>query len=320
MPQSPYPKSAVIFLMGPTAVGKTDLAMALHEVLPVELISVDSSQVYRGMDIGTAKPGKEELRQAPHRLIDIRDPAQPYSAADFAHDAMREIEDIVAGGRIPLLVGGTIFYFHSLEFGLSKLPSADNEVREQLLADARKLGWPAMHARLVKYDPETAARIHPNDSQRVQRALEILEVSGQAPSELSKQASIAGFPYAPIKIALVAEDRTELRERIARRFHKMLQNGLIEEVEVLYRRGDLKTDLPAIRMVGYRQVWEYLEGKLDYNQFVEKGITATRQLAKRQMTWLRSYPGVERFDYADAGLFDKCHDFLKGKLSCFGVY
>lgn len=302
--------------MGPTAVGKTALAMALHEVLPVELISVDSSQVYRGMDIGTAKPSKEELRQAPHRLIDIRDPAQPYSAADFAHDAKREIEDIMASGRIPLLVGGTMFYFHSLEFGLSKLPSADNEVREQLFAEAEKLGWPAMHARLAKYDPETAARIHPNDSQRVQRALEILEVSGQAPSELSKQSSMADFPYRPVKIALVSEDRTELRERIAQRFHNMLQNGLIDEVEALYRRGDLKTDLPAIRMVGYRQVWEYLEGKLDYNQAVEKGINATRQLAKRQMTWLRSYPGVERFKYVDTRLFDKCHDYLRE--NCLG--
>ena len=301
--------------MGPTAVGKTDLAMALHESLPVELISVDSSQVYRGMDVGTAKPSQAELQQAPHRLIDIRDPAEPYSAADFAKDARNEIEDIQASERIPLLVGGTIFYFHSLEFGLSKLPSADSEIREQLLEEAEKIGWPAMHARLAEHDPESAARIHPNDSQRVQRALEILEISGQSASELSKQAPAEGLHNTPIKIALMPNDREELRERIAQRFRKMLENGLIEEVEALYRRGDLGPELPAIRMVGYRQVWEYLDGKLDYNQMVEKGITATRQLAKRQMTWLRSYPGVEKFDYSDPGLLEKCLAFLQGKLS-----
>jgi tRNA dimethylallyltransferase len=306
--------------MGPTAAGKTALAMALHEALPVDLISVDSSQVYRGMDIGTAKPSAEELRQAPHRLIDIRDPADPYSAADFVADANREMEKIWQEQRIPLLVGGTIFYFHSLEYGLSELPAADPAVREQLLDEADKIGWPAMHARLARYDPESAARIHPNDAQRVQRALEVLEVSGQGITEISREAPPKAMAQTPIKLALVPEDREVLRVRIADRFMAMLQKGLVEEVEALYRRGDLNPQLPAMRMVGYRQVWEYLEGKIVYNQMVERGITATRQLAKRQLTWLRSYEGVEIFTDTDPRLREKCLEFLKGKLSSMGVY
>ena len=306
--------------MGPTAVGKTDLAMALHDALPVELISVDSSQVYRGMDIGTAKPGPEELRLAPHRLIDIRDPAMPYSAADFVDDANREMALIWQDQRIPLLVGGTIFYFHSLEHGLSDLPSADPEVREQLLQEAEKIGWPAMHARLAQFDPESAARIHPNDAQRVQRALEVLEVSGQGVTELSREAPPKALSEPPVKLALLPADREALRERIARRFRKMLADGLVDEVEALYQRGDLDPALPAMRMVGYRQVWEYLQGKYDYNQMVEKGIAATRQLAKRQLTWLRSYEGVQVFTDSDPRLREKSLEFLKGKLSNLGVY
>ncbi|KPK10541.1 MAG: tRNA dimethylallyltransferase [Acidithiobacillales bacterium SG8_45] len=309
-----------IFLMGPTAVGKTDLAMALHEALPVELISVDSSQVYRGMDIGTAKPGREELRLVPHRLIDIRDPATPYSAADFVEDANREMELIWQDQRIPLLVGGTIFYFHSLEHGLSELPSADPEVREQLLQEAEKIGWPAMHARLAQSDPESAARIHPNDAQRVQRALEVLEVSGQGVTEISRKTPPKAMPETPVKLVLLPADREALHQRIARRFHKMLEDGLVDEVEALYRRGDLNPQLPAMRMVGYRQVWELLEGKYDYNQMVEKGIAATRQLAKRQLTWLRSYEGVQVFTDSDPRLKEKSLEFLKGKLSDLGVY
>jgi tRNA dimethylallyltransferase len=309
-----------IFLMGPTAAGKTDLAMALHDALPLDLISVDSSQVYRGMDIGTAKPSTKELQQAPHRLIDIRDPATPYSAAEFIDDANREMADIWQHRRVPLLVGGTIFYFHSLEHGLATLPSADPEVREQLLQEAESIGWPAMHARLARHDPESAARIHPNDAQRIQRALEVVEVTGKGVTEVSRELPARGMSQPPIKLALMPADREALRERIAQRFHKMLEEGLIEEVEALYRRGDLNPQLPAIRMVGYRQVWDYLDGKIDYNQMVEKGITATRQLAKRQLTWLRSFEGVETFIDTDPALIDKSLEFLKGKLSTFGVY
>jgi tRNA dimethylallyltransferase len=306
--------------MGPTAAGKTELAMALHEALPVDLISVDSSQVYRGMDIGTAKPTPEELSLAPHRLIDIRDPADPYSAADFVEDANREMGQIWRDHRIPLLVGGTIFYFHSLEYGLAALPPADPVVRERLLEEADKIGWPAMHARLGRRDPESAARIHPNDAQRVQRALEVLEVSGQGVTDISRTAPPKAMAQPPIKLALLPADREELRARIAQRFLTMLENGLVEEVEALYRRDDLNPQLPAIRMVGYRQVWEYLEGKIDYNQMVERGIAATRQLAKRQLTWLRSYEGVEIFTDTDPGLREKSLEFLKGKLSKLGVY
>jgi len=301
--------------MGPTASGKTELAMALKERLPLELISVDASQVYRGMDIGTAKPTAEELARAPHRLLDIRDPSEPWSAADFCTDALEEIADIHRSGRIPLLVGGTIFYFHSLEYGLSELPAADPEIRKRLLQEAGEIGWSALHARLAQADPESGRRIHPNDTQRIQRALEILELSGQPPSQLGEQSPGERLPFPVIKLALVPQDREALRQRIADRFHQMLAQGLIEEVEFLVKRGDLDKKLPAMRMVGYRQVLQYLEGEFDYNQMVEKGITATRQLAKRQLTWLRGYKGVTSFENSDPDLMAKCLSYLQGKLS-----
>ncbi len=292
----PQNLTPVIALMGPTATGKTALALALHEQLPVDIISVDASQVYRGLDIGTAKPSVAEQARARHRLIDIRDPAQAYSAAEFRRDALREIEDIHRAGRLPLLVGGSIFYFRALEFGLSRLPSADPAIRARLLAEAGRSGWAALHARLAAIDPVSAERIHPNDPQRLQRALEIHELTGEAPSRAQTRASPEPAPYQFVKLAILPEDRGALNDRIARRFQAMLEGGFLDEAQGLYRRGDLHPDLPSMRTVGYRQAWEYLSGQVSYNDMVERAILATRQLAKRQMTWLRSYPGIHRLE------------------------
>ena len=293
MSGSPLP---VLCLMGPTASGKTDLAVALHATLPVDIVSVDSVMVYRGMDIGSAKPAPAVLAQAPHRLVNILDPAEPYSAARFREDALREIRAIHAAGRVPLLVGGTMLYFRALFEGLSALPSADPAVRVRLELEAAERGWPALHARLAQVDPAAAARIHPNDPQRIQRALEVHELTGCPLSEL--QAAQAGDapPYRFVKLAVAPAERSVLHERISRRFRQMLEAGLVEEVEGLYRRGDLHPGLPAIRAVGYRQVWQYLAGELDREVMVERGIIATRQLAKRQFTWLRSETQVAWFD------------------------
>jgi tRNA dimethylallyltransferase len=296
--------------MGATATGKTALALALRERLPVEIISVDSSQVYRGMDIGTAKPTPEEQAKAPHRLIDIRDPAESYSAAEFCADARREMDAIRQAGRIPLLVGGTMFYFHSLEYGLSDLPSADPEVRARLSADAGQLGWAGIHARLADVDPVTAGRIHPNDAQRIQRALEIYELTGQPPSVINAQGTPGTQEYRFVKVGLQVSDRTQLHEQIAKRFYGMLWRGLIAEVERLYSRGDLTLDMPSVRTVGYRQIRDYLTKKVDYNHMIEKALAATRQLAKRQMTWLRSYPELKVFEGGTKGLVDSVLEYL----------
>lgn len=288
-------KLPVIFLMGPTASGKTDLAIALRQHLPVELISVDSALVYRGMDIGSAKPSAQEQALAPHRLIDIRDPAEPYSVADFLADAEREITAIHAQGKIPLLVGGTMLYFRALLDGLAEMPAADPEVRAQIEREAEEFGWPHIHAQLAEVDPETAADIHPNHSQRVSRALEVYRVSGKTMAQLREHQhqspAVQSFceRYNVCQLAIAPRDRSILHQRIAVRFEKMLANGLIDEVTRLYQRGDLHPDLPAIRAVGYRQVWDYLEGHLDYSEMTERGIIATRQLAKRQFTWLRGW-------------------------------
>ena len=295
-----------IFLMGPTACGKTALALALHERLPVEIISVDAAQVYRGMDIGTAKPTAEEQARAPHRLIDIRDPAQTYSAADFCADARREMEAITRAGRIPLLVGGSMFYFRALEFGLSALPRADAAVRARLLEEARDLGWPALHTRLAAHDPAAAARISPNDQQRIQRALEIIELTGRSPSELAANHPPAALPYRVTRIALLPGDRAQLAERIAGRFAHMLERGLVAEVEKLFQRRDLHREMPSLRTVGYRQVWEYLTGGVKYSEMCEKVVFATRQLAKRQLTWLRAYPGVNSVGMSDKVPIEEC--------------
>ena len=282
--------------MGPTASGKTDLAVALRAHLPVELISVDSALVYRDMVIGTARPAPEVLAHAPHRLIDFLDPAESYSAARFRTDALREMADIHAAGRVPLLVGGTMLYFRALEHGLSAMPEADPAVRARLEAEAAAEGWAALHARLAEVDPASAARIHPNDPQRIQRALEVWELSGQPMSAFHRAGAAADFPWRPVRLVLAPADRQVLRERIARRFRAMLAAGLVEEVAALRARGDLHAGLPSMRAVGYRQVWEFLDGKLSYEEMVERGITATRQLAKRQMTWLRGLAGAHWID------------------------
>lgn len=297
--------------MGATATGKTALALALHDVLPVEIISVDSSQVYRGMDIGTAKPTAEELKRAPHRLIDIRDPAEAYTAAEFCTDALHEMEAIRQSGRIPLLVGGTMFYFHALEFGLSPLPSADPELRARLTEEAAHTSWQALHARLAEVDPQSAQRIHPNDTQRIQRALEIYELTGKTLSRINATAAPQPAAWRFVKIGLQVSDRAVLHERIAKRFHAMLEQGLVQEVERLYRRGDLNPALPSVRTVGYRQIWEYLSNKINYTEMVDAAMAATRQLAKRQLTWLRSYPGVQSLETGTPAPVLGCLDYLR---------
>ena len=283
--------------MGPTAAGKTDLAVALVEHLSAEIISVDSALIYKDMKIGTAMPDARTLARAPHRLIDFLDPAEPYSAARFRDDALREIEAVLANGHLPLLVGGTMLYFRALLKGLSELPPADEAIRQRLEAEMANDGLAALHARLAEVDPEAAARIHPNDPQRTQRALEVYEATGISMSEWYRRSQTADpFPYRCIKIALIPSDRALLHERIAQRFHLMLEQGLIDEVKALYNRGDLDQDKPSMRAVGYRQVWDYLCGNSSYDQMVEKGIAATRQLAKRQLTWLRSEDNTLIFD------------------------
>ncbi|URX61247.1 tRNA (adenosine(37)-N6)-dimethylallyltransferase MiaA [Luteibacter anthropi] len=284
-----------IFLMGPTASGKTALACELADRFPVGLISVDSALVYRGLDIGSAKPDAATLARYPHELIDIRDPAQPYSAADFATDAVSAMQTVAASGRVPLLVGGTGLYFRALQRGLSELPEADASVRERLAEEAARLGWAAMHARMAAADPEAGERIKPADAQRIQRALEVMELTGRPISELQRQAR-KPFPWRVLKLALLPESRTTLHERIARRFTQMLDEGFLDEVKALRARGDLHADLPAIRAVGYRQAWEYLDGHGDATNLRDRGIYATRQLAKRQITWLRSELDARTFD------------------------
>ncbi|MGS0997410.1 tRNA (adenosine(37)-N6)-dimethylallyltransferase MiaA [Rhodanobacter sp. UC4451_H18] len=281
-----------IFLMGPTASGKTALACALSERFPLDLVSVDSALVYRGMDIGTAKPDPVTLARHPHALVDIRDPGQPYSAADFRADALPVMQRISAQGRVPLLVGGTGLYFRALQQGLSDLPEADPATRARLAAEAQQLGWPALHARLVALDPAAAGRIGCNDVQRLQRALEVIELTGRPLSELQRGGTAARFPWRVLKLALLPTDRRVLHERIARRFDTMLAEGFLDEVRALRARGDLHADLPAIRAVGYRQAWEHLDGQTDAATFRDRAIYATRQLAKRQITWLRSDTGI----------------------------
>ena len=281
-------KPLAIFLMGPTASGKTDLAIQLRQQLPVEVISVDSALIYRGMDIGTAKPSKAELALAPHRLIDICDPAESYSAANFRTDALREMQEISAQGKIPLLVGGTMLYYKALLEGLSPLPSADEKVRSEIEAKAALIGWAGLHQELSKIDPISAQRINPNDSQRINRALEVFYLTGKTLTELTAQKGEA-LPYDILQFAIAPEQREVLHLRIEQRFHKMIELGFQQEVEKLYRRPDLNENLPSIRCVGYRQMWEYLRGDYDHDEMVFRGICATRQLAKRQITWLRGW-------------------------------
>jgi tRNA dimethylallyltransferase len=274
-----------VLLLGPTACGKSALAMALGERIALEIVSIDSAQVYRGMDIGTAKPAAAERARVPHHLLDIREPDEPYSAADFVRDATRAIGGIRARGRLPLVVGGTMLYARALRGGLSDLPSADVGVRARIDAQAREQGWPALHAKLREVDPATAARLPPNDSQRIQRALEVFELTGKPLSQL--QGTSPGPGLHLLTIALLPEDRGELHRRIERRFDEMLAAGLLDEVRRLMARG-LDADLPSMRSVGYRQAWRHLSGETPFAQFRAEAIAATRQLAKRQITWLRS--------------------------------
>ncbi|USH02251.1 tRNA (adenosine(37)-N6)-dimethylallyltransferase MiaA [Grimontia kaedaensis] len=295
----PLPKA--IFLMGPTASGKTDLAIGLRKQFPVEIISVDSALIYKEMDIGTAKPTAEELALAPHRLIDILDPSKAYSAADFRADALREMEDIVAKGRIPLLVGGTMLYFKALLEGLSPLPSADPTIRAKIEQEAKERGWQAVHDELCKVDPVAGARIHPNDPQRLSRALEVFRISGKTLTELTETKG-EPLPYEVHQFAIAPKERGELHRRIELRFQKMMEAGFEAEVRKLYDRGDLNPDMPSIRCVGYRQMWDYLAGSCSLDDAVYRGVCATRQLAKRQITWLRSWDDLTWLDSDDAGL------------------
>jgi len=290
------PRLTVLFLMGPTASGKTALAVELVRRLPFEIISVDSAQVYREMDIGTAKPDAETRRIAPHRLVDIRDPAEAYSAGQFRADALREIATIQAAGHVPLLVGGTMLYFRALERGLAELPTADPALRARLAAERAEQGGAALHARLARLDPAAAARIHPADSQRIQRALEVYELTGRPLTELCAVSRNESLPFRIVKWIVAPANRQVLHERIKQRFQLMLAQGFVAEVECLRRRGDLNPDAPSMRAVGYRQVWAYLDGRLDETAMVERGIIATRQYAKRQLTWLRAEAGAVWLD------------------------
>jgi tRNA dimethylallyltransferase len=300
----------VVLLMGPTASGKTDLAVALTEHLPFDIVSVDSAMVFRGMDIGTAKPDAEVLARAPHRLIDILDPSESYSAARFRDDALREIRAIHAAGRIPLLVGGTMMYFRALQQGLAELPSADPATRARIETQAAAEGWEALHGRLQAIDPAAAARIHPNDPQRLQRALEVYELTGLPLSKWLARGAEEPFPYRAVELVVMPAEREVLRRRIAGRFEAMLYAGFMDEVEGLFRRGDLSPELPSIRCVGYRQAWGYLAGDYDADTMAEKAVAATRQLAKRQLTWLRQWERAPRLDSASPYLLDRALKWL----------
>lgn len=293
-------KLPVIFIMGPTASGKTDLAIALRDQLPVELINVDSAQIYDQMDIGTAKPDIETLAKAPHRLLGFCDPADSYSAADFAQDAKKEISEIHKLGRIPLLVGGSMLYFKVLLEGMSDLPAADVDIRNSIQQQADTEGWSSLHKELQKIDPKTAERLHPNHSQRIQRALEVYRITGVSLSDLQQQ-SEGGIEdiYDVQQYALIPQNRALLHQRIEQRFIAMMEAGFEDEVRKLYQRGDLQADMPSIRAAGYSQLWSYLEGQLSLDEAVERAIIATRQLSKRQQTWLRNWPNCQQISVDD---------------------
>ncbi len=304
---NPSASLPVIFLMGPTASGKTALAVELVRSMPVDIISVDSAMVYRGMDIGTAKPGADILAVAPHRLIDVCEPEQVYSAGQFCVDARHEIAAVHAQGRIPLLVGGTGLYFRSLQYGFSEMPAADPEVRARIEAQAQAVGWGVLHERLATVDPVAASRIHQNDPQRIQRALEIYELTGKPISTLHEQGRTQALVNPVIKLIVAPAQRSDLSEHIRLRFVNMLEQGLVVEVERLRARQGLTASSTAMRLVGYRQVWSYLDGDYDYNTMIEKGIYATNQLAKRQLTWLRSEQNAH---WIDANRPKVSHDLL----------
>ena len=303
-----------IVLVGPTASGKTAVASELVKSLSCEVISVDSAQIYKGMDIGTAKPDDETLQRVPHHLIDIIEPHETYSAAKFRDDALILMREISERGNIPLLVGGTMLYFRSLIEGMNDLPEADPMVRLLIDTMAEENGWPAVHAKLAEVDPETAARLDPNDSQRVQRALEVFHITGKPMAEWLAKPKYVYFPYTPIKISLIPSDRGVLHERIATRFDTMLESGLIQEVKQLREEYALEASMPSMRCVGYRQAWQHISGEFGYDQLREQGIAATRQLAKRQLTWLRSMEDLTEFDCLATDLPELVLGYIRQEL------
>ena len=304
-----------ILLMGPTGAGKTDVAVELAATLPVEIISVDSAMVYRGMDIGTAKPDAATRARAPHHLVDILDPAERYSAGRFLSDAAAASRAIAARGRVPMLVGGTMLYFRALQSGLAELPPADPAVRRRIDERGAREGWPALHAELARLDPAAAGKIKPTDRQRIQRALEVLELTGRPPSERWQEALRTGTRRQDLKIVLAPADRTALAARIEQRFRRMMELGFLDEVRRLYERGDLGPELPSIRAVGYRQLWEHLAGERRLEEAVSRGMAATRQLAKRQLTWLRAEPDAIWVDALEKGAFAQIQDRVGGWLA-----
>ncbi|PID44438.1 MAG: tRNA (adenosine(37)-N6)-dimethylallyltransferase MiaA [Proteobacteria bacterium] len=310
--------------MGPTAAGKTELAIELVQEMNCEIISVDSAMIYRGMDIGTAKPRSEELAKAPHRLIDIRDPSEVYSASEFREDALRHMADIAEQGKTPLLVGGTMMYFKALRQGMASMPGADPELRKEIEKQAERAGWGALYRELLDIDPFAAGKIHPNNRQRLIRAIEVYRLSGKPISGFWfdsnkgktgqtettdytnwEYVSFGGLPYNVINFAIAPRERKDLHTRIEQRFMKMLEAGFIDEVRALHQRDDLHADLPSVRCVGYRQVWDFLDANLSREEMVAKGVAATRQLAKRQLTWLRNWPDVHWIETEDVGKFAK---------------
>ncbi len=301
--------------MGPTASGKTGVALELARHFPVEIVSVDSALVYRRMDIGTAKPDPATRRKVPHHLIDIIDPTESYSAAQFCDDALEAMRDIVERNHVPLLTGGTMLYFKALQEGLSDLPAADADTRMVIDAMAAEVGWPAIHRELERIDPATAGRLDPNDAQRIQRAMEIFYLTGKPMSELIATGRSASLPYHLIPIALIPGDRAALHRRIAARFEEMLELGLISEVRALREEFDLRPSQPSMRCVGYRQVWQYLDGEFGLGTLRDKAVAATRQLAKRQLTWLRAMPEVKAFNCLDEELPEKIAGWLQEELN-----
>ncbi len=308
-----------IALMGPTASGKTALAVELVKHLDCEIVSMDSAMVYRGMDVGTAKPGPEVLSVAPHRLIDILDPTESYSAARFRADALTAMHEISAAGRVPLLVGGTMLYFDALQHGLSELPSADPELRAELDARAADEGWAVLHAELARLDPAAAARISPNDPQRIQRALEVCYISGRPLSELQNRAAVETSGYRYVKLGISPVERAKLHEIIELRFRSMMENGFLAEVTRLRGRGDLHPGLPSMRAVGYRQLWQHLDGECALEEAVRRGIVATRRYAKRQLTWLRSEPDMHWLDSNAPRLAEQARAHAARQLVATGV-
>ena len=307
-------KRTAILVMGPTATGKTDLAIRLCERFPCDVISVDSALVYRGMDIGTAKPDAETLERTPHRLIDIRDPEESYSAGEFIRDAYHEMDDILAAGRIPLLVGGTMMYFRALTEGIAELPAADQQVRQTIDVEADEAGWPAMHEQLQEVDPAIAARIQPNDKQRIQRALEVYRSSGTPLSEWQRASAPQRDDFRYLKIGLNIEPRSLLHARIAKRLERMIAAGFIDEMRALQQRPGLTADHPSMRSVGYRQFWQYLDGDHSLDEAGDRALFATRQLAKRQITWLRSENEIFLVNPLEAGTIDAISGFLAQSL------